>query len=211
MRCFLWVCLCLGLLSAGCVAVAAGVPAASPADFGTVSTAAVTAINESPEAHWIWSALAGIGAGGTILYGIMRLVWKIAKPYLDEWVAKRKLERLLSVIEIAVKSTGQVFVDNIKAGHEDGKLTEEEAKEALNQAQDAAIAIAKTQGMDIVKEYGLEAINWIIEYFVGKMGGENKVLKAVAAPLPASASAPISAPIPDLLDRTAGVSGLTTP
>jgi hypothetical protein len=117
------------------------------------------------------------------------------------------MEKLVAVAEMGVRSSSQTYVEAIKAASADGKLTEDEAKHARSLAVDAAIAIGKTQGMDIMKEYGLDVINWVIEYLVGKLGFENKALKAVAVPLSASRQPPIPELDPAALAKTVAVSG----
>ncbi len=167
-------------------AICGDVPPITAADFGDVTA----------DAHWIWSALAGTGTAGAILYGLLRTIWKFAKPYLDETIAARKLEKLYAFAEVAVRSTAQTYVEACKTANNDGKLTEAEMKEARNLAQSALIAIAKTQGIDIAKEYGLDVVNWLIEHFVSKLGIESKTLKAVAAPLSASRRPAQEPPLP---------------
>ncbi len=171
-----------------CIAIGGEVPPISPSEF----------VEATNGAHWIWSAIAGTGTAGAIFYSLMRMIWKFAKPYLDEWVAARKMEKLYAFAEVAVRSTAQTYSESCKAANKDGKLTEDEIKEARSLAQTALIAIAKTQGIDIAKEYGLDVVNWLIEHFVSKLGIESKALKAVAVPLSESRQSVQEPPLPDL-------------
>ncbi len=184
-------CLLLVFILISTIAFAVEVPPITASEF----------VIASSEAHWIWSALAGTGTAGAIFYALMRMIWKLAKPYLDEWVAARKIEKLYAFAEVAVRSTAQTYSESCKAANKDGKLTEEEIKEARSLAQSALIAIAKTQGIDIAKEYGLDVVNWLIEHFVSKIGIESKALKAVAVPLSESRQPVPEPPLPDLAYR----------
>lgn len=157
------------------------VPGISPLDF---PAPAVVLQNASPDAHWIWSALAGEGLLGAILFGVLALLKKYAKPYLDEWAAQRKLTRLLEAVEAGVGGTMQTYVDSIKAASADGKLTEEEAEIAKGKAKEFIIAFTKAQGIDIIREYGHEVLDWLIEYVLGRMKLDGALTKAVVAPLP---------------------------
>ena len=170
MRYFLWVCLFVGLLSAGCAALAAGVPAVSPADFGTVSAGAVTALNESPEAHWIWTILASeiIAAVAGWIFLTLSDRFKESRFYVA-----------LTAIKDAVTTCYHEYVRAIKAASTDGKLTIEEKNEALNIAYRTAVEYARTKGVDLLKVFAKETVLSYIEKYVR----ESKT-KAVLAPLP---------------------------
>ncbi len=178
-----------------------GVPAITAQQFSDVASEVAQTATGSDEASIIWQILSGQGTWGALLFALVGLIWKFAKPYLDQWVALKRLETLYTFAQTAVKSTSQTLVDNLRAKSEDGKLTKEEAKESMDTAKDVFIALCKTQGIDVVKEYGMEFIEWLIEKFVG----ESKELAAIApfsaqswVPTPKTVQAAQQPPLPDL-------------
>jgi len=89
---------------------------------------------------------------------------------LSQYISKIKNEKLRKVTEtlatagaIGVEKTYKEFTREIKKGREDGKLTDEERKQALNMAKDTAIAYAKNEGVDLAKEVGMDALEFAIE------------------------------------------------
>ena len=164
----LWVVLAM----AATVAVGADLPGSvTAADFG------------SPEANALWAILAGQGVWGAVLFGILGVVWKIGRPYLDEWVKKHRLATLFAVVEVGVEGIQATYVDAIKEASKDGKLTEEEAKIAIQKCRAYVIEFLKAQGIDVIREFGHGALDMAIEAAVAKLK-LNNVLKAVALPLP---------------------------
>ncbi len=156
---------------------------------------------EGTVASEIWMILAGQGTWGALLFAFIGLVWKFAKPYLDQWATAKRLDLLYGFAQTAVINVRQTYTDAIKASSADGKLTNEEKDEALARAKAVLIGLAKSQGIDIVKEYGLDFLDWIIEKFVGN-GKDADLLKAVAGPLSGltqkTAQAIPQPPLPDL-------------
>lgn len=165
--------------------------AGTPLTFDTATT---------DEASIIWTILAGQGPWGVLLFAILGVVWKFSKPYLDAWVASKKLETLYGFAKTAVQSVKQTYVDEIKAASADGTLTNEEKAVALNKAKTVFIALAKTQGIDVVKEYGMELIELLIEKFVGD-SKEASVIVPLSdeLPMPTSVKNKVQEPpLPDL-------------
>jgi hypothetical protein len=142
-----------------------------------------------------------------LIFAVLGVIWNFAKPYLNEWAAQRRLTRLLETVEAGVGGTMQAYVDAVKAASADGKLTEEEAKIAKDMARGFIISFAKAQGIDIIRDYGHDALGWLIEYTLGKLKMDNAMLKAVAAPLSASGSPPIPELAPGMPAGTGAVSG----
>jgi hypothetical protein len=143
------------------------VPPITPADFA------------SPDAHWIWQALAGSFVA-TLLAAAGRLIQSVIASIKDARIA-----RACQFVASAVTVTYQEYVRVIKAKAADGKLTIDEKNEALQHAYRKALEIAQTEGFDLLKTLGKDTILALIEYFVGKSKAG-----AVAVPLPA---------LPDLL------------
>ena len=176
------------------------------ATFGlAVDVPPLTAAELSPEAHPIWLILAGEGFWGAIVIGVAGFVYKIARPYILTWVKERKLAKLYLAGEACAAQTRAVYVEGMKAANADGKLTEDEKLFVFTQCKQGMIAFMKSQGEDIIKEYGDIVVDALIELIVSRMG--NPVLKAVAAPLPDSASLPIPELEPGMPVKTVEVSG----
>ena len=195
MRYFLWVCLCLGLLSTGCIAFGANVPPISAAEFA-----------DGPEAAFIWQFLAGHGTWGAILFAVVGVIWKIAKPYLDTWMKERKLATLWNAATTAVVGALQTYVEAAKAEN-GGKLTAEMAAHAREIARNYMVAFMKTQGVDVIREYGQDVLDYMIEAILRMLKLDNAALKTVAAPLSDSVSLPIPELEPGMPVRTVEVSG----
>lgn len=162
-------------------AFAVDVPPVTPPDF-----------TSSPEAAFIWQTLAGQGVWGAILFAIISIVWRFAKPYLDEWMRQRKLSILWETATTGVIGATQTYVEAAKAGN-GGKLTEEQAEHARSLARTYIITFMRTQGVDVLREYGEEVLNYIIEAALRMLKIESAATRAVAVPLSESSD---SAPLP---------------
>ncbi len=153
------------------------------------------------DAGLFWEIMAGQGTWGALLFAVVGLLWKFAKPYLDQWVAEKRLQTLYNFAQTSVQSTKQTLTDGLRAASADGKLTKDEAKQSFDDAKGTFIALCKTQGIDVVKEYGSEFVTWLIEKFVGD-SKEAELLKAVALPLSGrtvqTAQETQQPPLPDL-------------
>ncbi len=183
----------IGFIAATMIAFSGEVPAMILS--GEVPPIGVQEFTSSPEASLIWQILAGQGTWGALIFAVVGLLWKFAKPYLDAWIASKRLNTLYSFAQTAFMSTKQTYTDNIKAASADGILTEEEAKEAMQRSKEVFIALCKTQGIDVVKEYGIEFIEWLLEKFVG----DSKLVEAAISPFSKSSSEPVpEPPLPDL-------------
>lgn len=166
-------CVCPALAFSG------DVPGVTAADF------------DSPEAAAIWSILAGQGVWGAILFAIVGVVWKVAKPYLDEWMRQRRLSTLWDAATTGVIGALQTYVEAAKSEN-GGKLTEDMAAHAREMARNYMVAFMKTQGVDILREYGQDVLDYLIEAILRQLKLDNAALKAVTAPLSASAPLPPS-------------------
>ena len=126
--------------------------------------------------------VAVIGALGSVITAIVARLARRGVDYLDAKTkilddasqARRKEEiksRIVEVAEIAVRSTMQTYVDEVKARNADGKLTKEEAREALTQASGTALKILKSEGIEV----GRDILAATIEAVVGsvKESGKN--------------------------------------
>lgn len=90
-------------------------------------------------------------------------VWALFKS--SEWYARfkgKRGERAVLVIEAAVEETYRVYVQVIKEGRADGRLTEEEKQHARTLAKERALAIAREQGVDLARELGNDFVElWL--------------------------------------------------
>jgi len=125
--------------------------------------------------------VAVVTALGSVIAAFVGWLAKRGVDYLDkktsvlddanQLVKKEALkERIVEVVTIAVKSTMQTFVDDIKAKSADGKLTKEERSEAFRRSYDTAWGILKSEGIEV----GKEILTATIEAVVGGIKGAGK-------------------------------------
>ncbi len=102
-------------------------------------------------------------AGLTLLGTVLGGVWTWIRS--SEWLARRRREstrRALQVLETAVEQTYRCYVEAIKEGRADGKLTSAERVKARMMARERALAIARTEGIDLLRTLGVEHLDlWI--------------------------------------------------
>jgi len=127
----------------------------------------------------IAAILSLLGAGAA--WGYAKL-----KPLLNKWLEKIGLDldkiKADELLEQAVVDTYHGFVKDIKKDpNGDGKLSKEEAKQALDMAMDKAKGlskdVAKQGGKDLFASWGKEALQWGIEKALSKIKGEAKAAK----------------------------------
>ena len=152
--------------------------------FFLIPAMAVAAETADTEAAWYYTALAGVGIVGALIYGILRIAYGFARPYLLAWAEKMRFKTIYEEIEKAVLSVKQTYTDAVKEASKDGKLTEEAKDKALNMAKARAIELLKLRGIDVLKEFGEGMLNWLIEAMLGKLKLTGAA-KAVAIPLDA--------------------------
>lgn len=173
----------------------AGVPPLAAFEIADTPAASVSALNAG-EAHPLWLILAGEGFWGAIVVGIAGFVYKLARPYVVAWMEERKLARLYLAIEAYVAKNNADYVEGMKAANADGKLTKDEADVVFRKCKDNLVLFMRSQGTDIIKEYGDVFVDALIELLVSRL--KNPVARAVAAPLSASfASAPLPPSLTD--------------
>jgi len=111
----------------------------------------------------------GLTLLGTVLGG----AWTWFKS--SEWLARRRnegLERALLTLESAVEQTYRCYVRAIKEGRADGKLTSAERVKARTMARERALAIARTEGIDLLRLLGEEHLDlWISKVVRGLKRG----------------------------------------
>lgn len=91
------------------------------------------------------------------------------------WIKAEFLEDLERDIGAVVNETYQEYVKVRKAANADGKLTEEEKKQARKLAIDKLVALGKEKGIDYGKSHLIPIIKDLIERWVNrKKDGEDK-------------------------------------
>jgi len=110
-------------------------------------------------------------------------MWELLEPHLGEilifiigaiatfvvkkkWVSEELAHSLEGDVKGAVTSVYLEYVKAKKAANEDGKLTEEEKKEARNLALKKLAQIGKEKGVDYAKTYGVPLILGLVEKYV---------------------------------------------
>jgi hypothetical protein len=115
-----------------------------------------------------------------ISYGISLLRGKAADIKND--TLRKSLDNAFYEAELvatdAIRATNQVFVDEIKAKSADGKLTKEEAKEAMSIAKNYFLTHLTTNSKSVL-EGALGPINEWLESFLEAKLGQTKVEKQV--------------------------------
>ncbi len=116
-----------------------------------------------------------------VSYGISLLRGKAADIKND--TLRKSLDNAFYEAEVvaidAIRATNQVFVDEIKAKSADGKLTKEEAKEAMSIAKNYFLTHLTTNSKSVL-EGALGPINEWLESFLEAKLGQTKIEKQVA-------------------------------
>ena len=107
--------------------------------------------------------VAVIGAFGAALTALIGLLTKKGLDFLDARTrfmdAENQVQRkeaikkqVAETAELAAASTMQTYVDELKKGRADGKLTKEEGREALRRARETATGMLKSEGIEVARE-----------------------------------------------------------
>lgn len=100
----------------------------------------------------------------TLVGAIFGLVWAFFRS--QDWykgLQEQRFGRALTALEAGVQYTYDTYVRAIKEASEDGKLTNTERRRARELARNTAINIGRTDGIDVIKEIGVDYINLWIE------------------------------------------------
>jgi len=95
------------------------------------------------------------------IVAIIAAVW--AKVRESEKLQGNTIAKAMDCLAAGVQKSYDEYVRVIKLKSEDGKLSDEERKEARQIAIDAAIVYAKTYGIDLLKTLGEETVPFLIE------------------------------------------------
>jgi hypothetical protein len=102
----------------------------------------------------------------TLVGTAMGTMWTLIKS--SEWYARRRNRRYHDAIlslEAGVEQTYRTYVQSIKEGREDGRLTGEERRRARQLARHTAVRYGQTTGVDVLRELGEE----FIDVWIGRM------------------------------------------
>lgn len=101
--------------------------------------------------------------GMTLLGTVVGGLWagfKSSEQY--QRLQRRRFRRALLALESGVEQTYQTYVKAIKAGRADGRLTEAEKARARSMARAQAVALAKEEGLDLLRTIGKDYVDvWI--------------------------------------------------
>ena len=84
------------------------------------------------------------------------------------------LDEAESVADDAIAATQQKFVDDIKKAREDGKLTKEEAAQALEMAKQYFISHIKGSSKSILQQLFPNFEQWLGDFIEAKIGQEKR-------------------------------------
>ena len=102
----------------------------------------------------------------TLVGTAMGTIWTIVKS--SEWYSRRRNRRYHDAIlslEAGVDQTYRTYVQSIKEGREDGRLTKEERRRARQLARQTAVRYGQTTGVDVLRELGDD----FIDVWIGRM------------------------------------------
>jgi hypothetical protein len=104
-----------------------------------------------------------------ILFSILStaLTWFKGSEYWGR-VKDTRWATAVSAVDAAVTEVYENYVRDLKNGREDGKLTDEERREARDRALSLAIDIGKTRGVDVMAEIGTSFVRDVLEDAVQK-------------------------------------------
>lgn len=109
-------------------------------------------------------------------YGAALLRKKIEE--IDNDMARQSLAAVLTEAESvgidAVRATNQVLVDELKEKSEDGKLTEDEAKEAMGIAKDYFVEHMTSGSLEILEASLGPVREWLEGFLEAKLSAEKR-------------------------------------
>lgn len=134
----------------------AGAPPITPEEFQTAS----------PKASWLWSLFAQedvvaiVLSAGAAIYGYL---------LRNRQVKRLRLEKALEFLAAGTRETYEEYVRHIqKALENDGKLSEEERRQAMAMTIEKATTYCKQNGFDLLKVFAKEYLPVIVEWVIGR-------------------------------------------
>lgn len=103
---------------------------------------------------------------GTVLGG----AWTFFKSTeLYSRVRQKKADGAVEALEAGVELTYRTYVGAIKEARADGRLTEDEKRQARLLAREAAIEFGRSRGVDVLSEVGEDYVDLWIAKLVKKL------------------------------------------
>ncbi len=105
-----------------------------------------------------------------VLATAVAVIW--ALPRLQQWregVRRTRWDRALQLGVRAATETYVQYVQGLKRGREDGHLTEGEVTEARRRATARLKELMRAEGPELLRFYGEDALEWVIELAVGRL------------------------------------------
>lgn len=99
-----------------------------------------------------------------LIGAVLALIWGFIKA--KDVIKNKTVQIALEGLELGVEEAWQTYVKALKAANEDGKLTDEERKNARELAISVAKEYCKTKGVDLLKAFAKEYIPVIIKKLV---------------------------------------------
>ncbi len=106
----------------------------------------------------------------SLVAGVAGTLWAAVQS--SSWfnrLNRDRVQRALRCVEAAVRQVYEEYVRAIKAASADGTLTDDERRRARELARDRAIAIARTDGIDLVATLGREHLDLWVERVLARV------------------------------------------
>jgi len=106
----------------------------------------------------------------SLVAGVAGLAWTAVQS--TSWfnrLNRDRVQRALRCIESAVRQVYEEYVRAVKAASADGTLTDDERRRARELARDRAVAIARTDGIDLAATLGREHLDLWVERVLARV------------------------------------------
>ena len=106
----------------------------------------------------------------SLVAGVAGTIWTAIQS--TSWFSKlnrNRVQRALRCVESAVRQVYEEYVRAVKAASADGTLTGDERRRARELARDRAVAIARTEGIDLVATLGREHLDLWVERVLARV------------------------------------------
>ena len=116
---------------------------------------------------------------GSVITGLIGWLVRKGVGYLDKKTkvldeaseVQRKeaiKNKVVDAVTLVARATMQTYVDEVKARNADGKLTKEDASEALRRTMDQSLELLQREGIEV----GKDMLGIVVEAVVGKLKTE---------------------------------------
>lgn len=106
----------------------------------------------------------------TVLGAVLGGAWTFFKSTeLYSRIRRQKAVGAIEALEAGVELTYRTYVEAIKEARADGRLTEDEKRQARQLAREAAIEFGRGRGVDVLNEVGEDYVDLWIAKLVKKL------------------------------------------